>query len=106
MKKTKMVHGKVEAESVEIKNLDDILGVVKTNKFKRYNSREDYEAALFKMEHRELCEEALRVGETPSAIRELCRNKCLAAWDKTKKTYKYTRPEASKKNLDDIIRGK
>ncbi len=106
MKKTKMVHGKVEESSVEIKSLEDILGVVKGNKFKRYKSREDYENTLKGMSQRELCEEAIRVGETPSAVRELCRNKCLAAWDKSKKTYTYTRPQTSDKSLDDIIKGK
>lgn len=105
MKKTKMVHGKVETE-VEIKSLEDILGVAKVTKFKGYKNREAYESALLDMSHRELCDEALRVGETPSAVRDLCRNKCLAAWDKQKKVYKHTVPENSKKSLDDIIKGK
>jgi hypothetical protein len=51
-------------------------------------------------------DETLRVGKTPSAIREICRNKCLAAWDDRNKTHKYTAPEGGKDSLEDIIKGK
>jgi hypothetical protein len=106
MKKVKMVHGKVEKKEVEIKDLSDILGVAKSNKFKNFKTREEYESSLFKMSQRELMDETLRVGKTPSAIREICRNKCLAAWDDRNKTHKYTAPEGGKDSLEDIIKGK
>lgn len=100
-----MVHGKVESE-VENKDLSEILGAKKYSKFSDYKDKAVYESALFGMSHRELCEEAIRVGTYPSAVKEVCRNKCLEAWDKAKKNYKHTTTTSGKKSLDDIIKGK
>ena len=105
MKKMKMVTGKLEQAEVADRDLTEIISGVKLSKFGRYKNRKDYEDALYAMTHIEICEEVLRVGETPSSIKETCRKKCLDSYDRALKPRKVTHSDSVQvQSLEDIIK--
>lgn len=101
-KKIQMVTGKVE----EVKDLGEIITGRKANKFAKYPTRKQYEDTLWGMTHVELCEEIMRLGETASCEKSICRKRCLDLWDRAQKPRKITLPDQRSENLDDIIRNK
>lgn len=104
MKKMKMVTGKLEQGGTEDRDLTEIISGAKASKFGKYKSHDDYKNALFRMSHIEICEEVMRVGETPSSLQETCRKKCLDAYDRAQKPRKVTHAEPQQsQNLEDII---
>lgn len=83
--------------------LTELITGKKANKFSKYASREEYRAALFRMNHVELYEEVIRLGEAPSAEKEFCRNKCLAIFDSAQKPRNVYYQAESKQTLEDIL---
>lgn len=107
MKKMKMVTGKLDEvkSEKEVKDLNEIIYGAKASKFGKWKTAKDYENELYGMTHIELCEEVMRVGETPSSIKETCRKKCLDAYERSSKPRKITHPEDNHvTSLEEIIK--
>jgi hypothetical protein len=103
-KKLKVITGKDEIVEEAPKSLSEIITGKKATKFSKYASREDYRKALYNMNHIELCEEVMRLGESASTEKETCRNKCLIIYDRMQKPRKISNPSSSSRRLEDIIK--
>lgn len=100
--KMKSINGKV-GKGTEIKDLAEIITGRKANKFSKYENREEYRATLFRMSHVELCDELMRIGETPSVESSTCRERCLNIFDRVQKPRTISYPKQSSKTLEEIV---
>lgn len=98
-KKLQVVTGKSE-----VKDLEEIIYGRKASKFKKFSTKEEYKKFLFDLSHVELCEEAMRLGQTPSSEKGVMRNRLLDFYDRYHNPRKLTHPEQKSKNLEDIIK--
>lgn len=100
----KVVTGQMPKEN---RDLDEIITGKKASKFGKYQDRKIYEETLSKMDHFEVCEELLRLGDVPSTDRKLCIERCLRKFDASKKPRISQQPvlgKTDKRTLEEIIK--
>lgn len=103
-KNVKVITGQ---KPVEDRDLDEILTGKKASKFGRFTTRAEYEEYLQKLDHTELCEELLRLGDTPSVEPKLCLERCIRKYDAAQKPRVRQQQPLGKvrgKSLEEIIR--
>lgn len=98
-KNLKSINGRIS----EITTLDEIVNGKKQSKYTKYPTKEEYKSALFSMNHIELAEEMLRLGETAKSEKSFMRTRLLELYDRSLKPRTVTIPKTSRKDLSDLI---